>query len=88
MPPTEWKPEVGRAALRGVPETPEPQSWRLCGRRQETAGMREGVAGAGALLALLVGGDPVLPVGMGGVSWAVLAAGAKREKKEIGRDPG
>lgn len=87
MPPTEWKPEVGRAALGGVPEPPEPESWRLCRRRQDTAGMREGAVGAGALLASFVGGDPVLPVGVGGVSWAVLAAGAKSEKREIGRDP-
>lgn len=56
-------------------------------RRQETAGMREAAGSAGALLDSPAGGDPVLPVGAGGASWDVLAAGEKGQKKEMGREP-
>lgn len=49
--------------------------------------MREAAGSAGALLASPAGGDPVLPVGAGGASWDVLAAGEKGQKKEMGKEP-
>lgn len=49
--------------------------------------MREAAGCAGALLDSPAGGDPVLPVGAGGASWDVLAAGEKGQKKEMGKEP-
>lgn len=48
--------------------------------------MREAAGSAGALLDSPAGGDPVLPVGAGGASWDVLAAGEKGQKREMGRE--
>lgn len=52
------------------------------GRRQETAGMREAAGRAGAVLASLAAGELVLPVGAGGASWDVLAAGEQAVEED------
>lgn len=72
---------------RGVPEPREPESsrtWGKGGGRQRACARLPG--GAGALLASLPGRDPVLRVGAGGESRAVLAALEKGEK-EMRTDP-
>lgn len=86
-PPTEWEPEAKLAAARWRPGTAGTSELAHLGKRQwETAGMREAAGGAGALLASLSGRDPVLRVGAGGESWAVLAA-RRRGEKETGTEP-